>query len=103
MGGSHRSCLWLVLSGFRIHPNLVNLDFIENYSKDIDEGIFSEVNVQYPEKLHEIHNNLSLLPQRIKIQKVEKLVANLQDKKECYRHKKLKTSIKSKISLEKSP
>ena len=33
-------------------------DFIENYNKNTDEGYFLEVNVQYPEKLHELHNDL---------------------------------------------
>ena len=32
---------------------------------------------QHIEKLHEIHNNLPFLPERIKIGKVEKIVANL--------------------------
>ena len=40
----------------------------------------SEVHVQYPEKLHELHNNLLFLPERMKTEKVEKLIANLHDK-----------------------
>ena len=34
------------------------------------------------EKLHELHNNLPFLPERIKMEKFEKLVANLHDKTE---------------------
>ena len=45
--------------------------------KKSDEGNFLEVDVQYLEKLHELHNNLSFLPERMKIEKVEKLVANI--------------------------
>ena len=41
-----------------------------------------EVYVQYLEKLHELHNDLPFLPERIKIEKVEKLAANLHDKTE---------------------
>ena len=41
------------------------------------------------------------LPKRMEIEKIEKLVANLRNKK-CYTHKKLKASIKSRISIEKS-
>ena len=37
---------------------------------------------QYLEKLHEPHNDLPFLPGRMKIEKVEKLVANLHDKTE---------------------
>ena len=57
-----------------------NEDLIKNYNEESDEGYFFEVDVQYPEKLHEIHNELSFLPERMKIEKVEKLVANLHDK-----------------------
>ena len=44
--------------------------------------IFSEVDAQYPEKLHELHNDLVFLPERMKTEKVENLVANLLDKTE---------------------
>ena len=57
-----------------------NEDLIKSYNEESDEGYFFEVDVQYPEKLHEIHNELSFLPERMKIEKVEKLVANLHDK-----------------------
>ena len=33
-------------------------DFIKNYNGESDEGCFLEVDVQYPEKLHERHSNL---------------------------------------------
>ena len=39
-----------------------------------------EVAVSYPEKLYELHNDFPFLSERIKIKKVEKLVANLHDK-----------------------
>ena len=42
--------------------------------------------VQYPETLHNLHNDLLLLPERMKFEKVEKLVANFNDKTECVRH-----------------
>ena len=37
----------------------------------------------------------------MKIEKVEKLAANLHDKTQCYTHKKFKTGIKLCISFEK--
>ena len=55
-----------------------NEDFIENYNEESDEGYFLEVDVQYLEKLHKLHNDLPFLLERMRIQKVEKLVANLQ-------------------------
>ena len=44
-----------------------NEDFIKNYDKESDEGYFLEVDVQYLEKLHELHNDLPFLPEKIKI------------------------------------
>ena len=54
-----------------------NENFIENYTED--EGHFLEINVQYLEELHELHSDLPFLPDRMKIEKVEKLVGNLYD------------------------
>ena len=59
-----------------------NEDFINNYNEEGDEGYFLEVDVQYPETLHEIHNDLPFLPERVKIKIVEELVTNLHDKTE---------------------
>ena len=61
-------------------------DFIKNYNGESDEGYFLEVDVQYPEKLHELHNDLLFLPERIKIEKFQKLVSNLHDKTEYIIH-----------------
>ena len=47
---------------------------------------FFKVDVQYPEKLHELHNDLPFLPERIKIRKVEKLLADLHQKIEYIIH-----------------
>ena len=57
-----------------------NEDFIKNYNEESDEACFLEVNVQYPEKLHELRNDLPFLLERMKIEKFEKLLANLYDK-----------------------
>ena len=56
-----------------------NEDFIKTYNKESDERYFFEVDVQYLEKLHELYNDLPFLPEKMKIGKVEKLVANLHD------------------------
>ena len=42
-------------------------DFIKNCNEETDEGYFLEFDIQYPEKLHELHNDLLFLPERIKI------------------------------------
>ena len=63
-----------------------NEDFIKNYNEECDDWYFLEVDLQYPEKLHELHINLPFLPERKKIKKVEKLVTNLYDKNEYVIH-----------------
>ena len=63
-----------------------NEDFIKSYNKESDEGYFLEVDVHYLEKLHELYNDLPFLPERMKIAKVEKLVADLHDKTEYVIH-----------------
>ena len=57
-----------------------NKDFIKNFNEESYEGYFLELDVQYFKNLHELYNDLSFLTERMKIIKVEKLVANLHDK-----------------------
>ena len=64
---------WMEVTSF------FNEDFIKNYNEENDEEYFSEVDIQYPEKLHELHNYLPFLPERMKLGKFEKLVTNLYD------------------------
>ena len=55
-------------------------DFIKNYNEESDKEYFLEVDIQYLEKLHELHNDLRILPESMEIEKVKKLVPNLHDK-----------------------
>ena len=63
-----------------------NEDFIKNCNEESDEGYFLEPNVQYFEKLPDLCNDLQFLPERMKIEKVEKFVANLDHKTEYVIH-----------------
>ena len=63
-----------------------NESFIKNYNEENHEGYFLEVDVQYLEKLYEVHTDILFLPERMKIKKIEKLVANLYDKTEYVIH-----------------
>ena len=63
-----------------------NEDFTQNYNKENDEGYFLESDIQYSKKLHELHNNLPFLPERMKIEKVERLVSNVHDQTEYAIH-----------------
>ena len=64
----------------------INKDFIKNYNEEGDEEYFLEVSVQYLAKLQELHNDLPFLPESMKIENFEKLVANLHDKTESVIH-----------------
>ena len=74
----------LPVDGFKCVENTsqFNNDFIVNYNENSDEWYFLEADVQYPEKLHQLHNDLTFLDKSMKIEQVEKLVANLHDKRE---------------------
>ena len=63
---------------------------------------FEVDDVLYLKKLHEFHNHLPFLQEIMKIEKVENLVANFDDKTKYLIHiKKFKTSIKSWINFKK--
>ena len=81
----------LPLGGFKWveETSQFNKGFIKIYTEDSDRGYFIKTGVQCPEKLYnfKLHNDFSLLPERIKIEKDEKLAPNLHNKKECYSYK----------------
>ena len=45
-----------------------------------------EVDLEYPENLHDLHNDYPLAPERLTVNKVEKLIPNLNDKKNYVIH-----------------
>ena len=60
----------------------------------LNKGYFPEVDVQYWKKLHNLRYDLPFSPERMKIEKAEKLVANLHDKTEYAIHiKNLKEAL----------
>ena len=62
--------------------SLINEKFVESYNqKNSDKGYMHEVDVDYPSKLHKLHSDMPFLPERMKIDKTQKLVCNLHDKK----------------------
>ena len=63
-----------------------NEDFIKNYNKKSDKEYFFKVDVHYLQKIHGLHNDLPFRPEKIKIEKVKKLVANLHDKTKYVTH-----------------
>ena len=54
---------------------------IDKLVKKDNRGYILEVDVKYPKDLHENHNELLFLVERMKTGREEKLVPNLKDKK----------------------
>ena len=54
--------------------------FIKNYTENSNERYFLEVYVDYPKKLFDLQKNLPFLPERKKVNKIEKLICNIDDK-----------------------
>ena len=63
-----------------------NEDFIKNYKENSDEGYFLEVDIEYPKQLFGSHKELRFLPERRKLEKVEKLVCSTEDKEKYVIH-----------------
>ena len=64
----------------------IDEDFIIMYHKDSDKEYIFEVDVKYLKNVHDLHSDLSFLPERMKISKCNKLVCNLYDKKNYVAH-----------------
>ena len=80
-----------------------NDDFLKSYNQESHKVYFLKVDVQYTKKLHELHNDLLFLLERMKIEKVEKLLANLLDKTEYIKHiRNLKQALNHGFVLKKS-
>ena len=58
-----------------------NEGFIKNYDKNGNIEYFLEVYINYLKELFNLHKDLSFLPESKKLNKVEKLVCSIEDKK----------------------
>ena len=79
----------LPVNGFIWVKNLseFNESIIRNYNENSDDiGFFLEVDIDYPEKLFNLHNNTPFLPERKKVNKVEKHVCSIEDKEKYVIH-----------------
>ena len=64
----------------------VNPNEIRELATRTDKGYILEVDVSYPNELHNPHNDLQFMCERMEINGVEKLVPNLRDKKSYVIH-----------------
>ena len=77
-------------------------DFLKIYDENSNKGYFLEVNVEHPKNLHNLHSDLSFLPERKTIKKCNKLVCDFHDKKNYVVHiKALKQALNHGLILKK--
>jgi len=78
------------LYGWAMSQPLPVSDFKWMKEKDLDNwkelGCILAVDLEYPKELHDLHNDYPLAPERITVNKVEKLIPNLEDKKKYILH-----------------
>ena len=64
----------------------IDEDFVKDYNKNDNKGYILDVDVDYPNKLQNLHSDLPFLPERMIIYNTKKLVCNLNDKKNYIVH-----------------
>ena len=72
----------LPVDGFKYENDLsiFTMDFVKNYNEESDIGYLFYVDIEYPKNLRESHSDLPFLPDRMKVNKVNKLTCNQYDK-----------------------
>ena len=92
----------LPVNGFKWENDLsrFNEDFIKNCNENSDEGPFLEVDIEYPKTLWGSHKDLPFLPERRKLEKVEKLACSIENIEKYVIHIRA-LSIKSWIKIKK--
>ena len=81
----------------------INKKFVKSYDKkNSGKGYILEVDVDYPSKLYKLHSDMEFLPEIMKIDKTQKLVCNLRDKKKYVVHNSiLKQALNHGLKLKK--
>ena len=75
---------------------------VERFAAEKDHGYLLEVNVSYPKKLHDLHNDLPFMGDKMKVNGVEKLIPNLYYKRKYIIHiRALKQALDHGLVLEK--
>ena len=94
----------LPMNGFKWVSDMsgINKKFVKSYDKkNSDKGSILQVDVDYPSKLHKLHSEMPFLPERMKIDKTQKLVCNLHDKKYVVHISRLKQALDHGLKLKK--
>ena len=63
-----------------------NEEFIKKYDENSNTGYFFEVDIEYTKELFNFDKDLPFLPERKKVEKVEKLICSIEDKEKYVIH-----------------
>ena len=75
---------------------------VDMFSAEKNHGYLLEVDVSYPMKLHDLHNDIPFMCSKMKVNGVEKLIPNLHDKRKYIVHiRALKQALDHGLMLEK--
>ena len=94
----------LPVDGFELVNDISEIEenFIKNYDDDSNAGYFIKTDIEHPKELHNKHNDLPFLPERMKVNKCKKLVCNLYDKKDYVDHiKSLRQALNHGLKIKK--
>ena len=57
----------LPVNGFKwTNNNIINEEFIKNCNENDKKGYILEVDIKYPKRLHDLHSDLTFLPESVK-------------------------------------
>ena len=78
----------LPVRGFRWMDDIskIDEDFVKDFDKNNRKSYILDVDIDYPNKLQNLHSDLPFLPERMIINNTKKLVCNLNDKKNYIVH-----------------
>ena len=78
----------LPIKGFKWIVDISGIDenFIKSYNKNSEKGYVLKVDVDYPRELQNVHCDLPFLPEKMVVNNTQKLICNLQDKKDYVVH-----------------
>ena len=81
----------------------LNDNFIKKYDEKNYTGYFFEVDIEYPKTLFNNHKDLPFLPERKKVEKVQKHICSTEDKQKYVIHiRALKQALNHGLKLKKA-
>ena len=57
--------------------SIINEEFVKSYDKKNSKGYILKADVDYPNELQDLHQDLSFLPERLVVNNTKKLICNL--------------------------